>query len=109
LVLNAATTIKLVEHNSWQAIVGGSVGYLLPSRAAAGGFDYGGQVSLYNKYQRRGGLDPLKTGIDLGMTYRQQDHSAWLRRICWPSKALSRSSMYQDFRPIQPDYRREAG
>lgn len=71
--LNAATTIKLVDNSSWQAIVGGSVGYLLPSGAAAGGFDYGGQISLYNKYQRGGGLDPMKTGIDLGLTYRQQD------------------------------------
>jgi hypothetical protein len=71
--LNAATTIKLVDNSSWQAIVGGSVGYLLPSGASAGGFDYGGQVSLYNKYQRGGGLDPMKTGIDLGLTYRQQD------------------------------------
>lgn len=72
--LNAATTIKVVDNASWQAILGGSLGYLFPKGdAATGGFDYGGQLSLYHKTPREGGLDPMKTGIDLGMTYRQQD------------------------------------
>lgn len=71
--LNAATTIQLVDNNTWQAIVGGNVGYLFPTQGAPGGWDYGGQVSLYHKYQRTGGLEPLKTGPDLSMTHRQQD------------------------------------
>lgn len=72
--LNAATTIKLVDNDTWAATVGGALGYLLPGgAAAAGGFDYGAQASLYYKSPMGAGQEPAKTGVDLGFTYRHED------------------------------------
>lgn len=71
--LNAATSINLVDNDSWQAKVSGSLGYLLPEKSAAGGLDYGAQASLYHKSDMGTGKEPAKTGVDLGFTYRSQD------------------------------------
>lgn len=71
--LNAATTINLLDNRTWQATVGGNLGYLFPGASAAGGFDWGAQASLYYKWARPGAPEPLKTGFDLSATQRSQD------------------------------------
>lgn len=71
--LNAATTINLLDNRTWQATVGGNLGYLFPGTSAAGGIDWGAQASLYYKWARPGAPEPLKTGFELGATQRSQD------------------------------------
>jgi hypothetical protein len=71
--LNAASTIRLLDNETWKLTVGGAVGGVLPKGETPGAVDVGGQVSFYHQYKPALGGDPLRTGVDFSSTYRPQD------------------------------------
>jgi hypothetical protein len=71
--LNAASTIRLLDNETWKLTVGAAVGGVLPKGDQPGALDAGGQVSFYHQYKPALGGDPMRTGVDLSTTYRPQD------------------------------------
>ncbi|WP_153801254.1 hypothetical protein [Foetidibacter luteolus] len=71
--INSATEIQILDNKQWQFTVGGMVGGLVPSGDAKGSFDYGANLTLYNKQYSADQKDTYRTGIDIGFTNRLQD------------------------------------
>lgn len=71
--LNAASTIRLLDNETWKLTVGGAVGGVLPKGSQPGALDVGGQVSFYHQYKPQLGGDPMRSGVDISGAYRPQD------------------------------------
>jgi hypothetical protein len=73
--IDAATEINFVDNESWQFLLGGSLGALLPGQATAtpGAVDFGLSAKLYAKHDMPGYLGKAKTGLEFDYMKRQQD------------------------------------
>lgn len=71
--LNAATTIRLLDNDTWQLTVGGRIGGLLPEGNLPGALDVGGELALHHQYHRAASPEPFKTGFGVSAAYRHQD------------------------------------